>query len=104
MENTKKAEQLEMNEKVEAFFQYFTNDEVIARRPLRTCSAEVLETEDCYLLKSYNTLVAIIAKRTHQMADGLRYVYGYTATSAQHIAKFAKDYGAKEVWTWKEVK
>lgn len=99
----KKAEQAKVNDLVKVVFDCYADGKVIARKRLRSCSAWVLETEDCYLLKSYNTIVAIMAKNTHYMADGLRYVYGYTATSAQHISKFAKDYGAKEVWTWRAV-
>ena len=61
---------------------------------LRTCTAEVAETENYYILRSYNTLVACIEKSTDTLADVLRVVYGYTSTSAQHIAKFRHDYGA----------
>ena len=60
---------------------------------LRNCSATVLETEDYYFLKSYNTVIAFIDKESDTLYDILRYVYGYTATSAQHIAKFSSDYG-----------
>ena len=61
---------------------------------LRSCSALVYETENFYILRSYNTLfVAIIRKANAQCYDLLRYVYGYRATSAQHIAKFCRDYG-----------
>lgn len=61
---------------------------------LRTCTAEVAETENYYILRSYNTLVACIEKSTDTLADVLRLVYGYTSTSARHIAKFSHDYGA----------
>lgn len=64
-------------------------------RRLRYCSAEVAETENYYLLRSYNTIVAVIDKRTNELFDALRLVYGYTATSAQHITKFSHDYGAE---------
>lgn len=62
---------------------------------LRHCKACVYETDTWYLLKSYNTLVAAIRKTTGDCFDALRYVYGYTSTSAQHIAKFRNDYGCK---------
>ena len=61
-------------------------------RKLRTCQAKVSETPRYYILYSYNTLVAFIDKTTDTLYDVLRYVYGYTATSAQHISKFEKDY------------
>lgn len=60
---------------------------------LRSCTAWVFETEDYYILKSYETYVAVILKSADVMYDALRIVYGYTATSAQHISKFGHDYG-----------
>ena len=60
---------------------------------LRSCSAEVLTTEHYHFLKSYNTIIAFIDKNTDTCYDVLRYVYGYTSTSSQHIAKFRHDYG-----------
>lgn len=59
---------------------------------LRSCRAVVIETENYYILQSYRTSVAVIDKSTDTLYDVLRYVYGYTATSAQHISKFQKDY------------
>ena len=61
---------------------------------LRSCTAWVFETEDYYILKSYETYVAVILKSADVMYDALSIVYGYTATSAQHISKFSHDYGA----------
>ena len=62
---------------------------------LRTCQATVYAYENekgrVYILKSYNTIVAAIGA-SGRCYDFLRYVYGYTATSAQHISKFFKDY------------
>lgn len=60
---------------------------------LRTCQAYVYETPSFYVLRSYNTVVAIIEKSTDICYDFLRAVYGYTSTSAQHISKFVHDYG-----------
>lgn len=60
---------------------------------LRTCNAVVYETPNYYWLMSYKTIVAFIDKESDTLYDVLRLVYGYTATSAQHIAKFSKDYG-----------
>lgn len=68
---------------------------------LRTCNACVWETEHFYILQSYATMVAAIDKETGVMFDLLRYVYGYTATSAQHIEKFATDYGATSRYTYR---
>lgn len=68
---------------------------------LRTCQAYVYETPSFYVLRSYNTVVAIIEKSTDICYDFLRAVYGYTSTSAQHISKFDKDYGRGK-WGCKE--
>lgn len=68
---------------------------------LRSSNACVWETKHFYILQSYATMVAAIDKETNIMFDFLRYVYGYTATTAQHIAKFAKDYGATNRYTYR---
>ena len=72
----------------------------ISEQKLRNCTATVLEyrtSEDklVYLLKSYNTIVAMIDEDGDGI-DFLRYVYGYTATGAQHIRKFFDDYCREE--------
>lgn len=59
---------------------------------LRTSQAEVYETYGYTYLKSYNTIVAAIGHDDNICYDFLRMVYGYTATSAQHISKFMHDY------------
>ena len=70
---------------------------------LRSCSADVLETPSFFILRSYNTVVAVIDKDTGSTWDVLRMVYGYTTTSAQHIAKFSNDYGNGKRHTWREI-
>ena len=72
---------------------------------LRSCQACVYETENFFVLKSYDTIVAFIDKNTSQKFDVLRKVYGYTSTSAQHIAKFFQDYGDFRIstYTYREV-
>ena len=70
---------------------------------LRSCSAWVYRTYGYIVLKSYNTVVAVIDTDNYVCYDFLRYVYGYTNTSSQHISKFAKDYGAVKTLSWKEV-
>ena len=57
---------------------------------LRSCSAWVWETENFYVLQSYNTFIACIEKSTDICYDVLRRVYGYTATSAKHVSIFRK--------------
>lgn len=70
---------------------------------LRRCSADVYETDSFYVLRSYASCVAFIDKSTGMLYDVLRAVYGYTVTSAQHIAKFSHDYHATDRMTWREV-
>ena len=74
---------------------------------LRACNAYVYESPSFYVLRSYNTVVAIIEKSTGTCYDFLRLVYGYTSTSAQHISKFNNDYGSKwdcnKRFTYREV-
>lgn len=66
----------------------------IPYKRLRSCSATVYKLDPYIILKSYNTIIACIDTRTDTLYDFLRYVYGYTTTSAQHIAKFDHDFGA----------
>ena len=93
----KKSEQLSINRECEqAFAMAWDNEYVDADLEwtrLRNCTAWVAETENYIWLRSYNTIVAFIVKSTDTLYDILRYVYGYTSTSAQHIAKFRHDYG-----------
>lgn len=75
---------------------------------LRSCSAYVYETKHFKVLRSYNTIVAAVYYRTPEAApvfiDFLRLVYGYTSTSAQHIAKFKDDYCSNSgfFYTWRD--
>ena len=93
-----KNEQREINQQVLEYLQVY-NDWVNARnvapewKQLRSCSAEVAKIGNWYVLRSYRTIVAIIDIQTDTLVDFLRSVYGYTSTSAQHISKFARDYG-----------
>lgn len=74
---------------------------------LRKCSAVVLETENYFILRSYFTYIAAIEKKSNICADVLRHEYGYTSTSAQHIAKFKYDYSDKNraltLYIWRHV-
>lgn len=91
----KKSEQTKINNECLNAYKVFndTHENVINIKRLRTCSAKVLETPSYYILVSYSTPIAFIDKATDTLYDVLRHVYGYTSTSAQHIAKFSKDYG-----------
>lgn len=63
---------------------------------LNRCTAYVFETPNYYILQSYSTYVAVLHKDSNTLYDVLRIVYGYTATSCQHISKFGQKYGQGE--------
>lgn len=75
---------------------------------LRSCQAHVYTTTHFTVLRSYNTMVAAIYQRTPTAApifiDFLRLVYGYTSSSARHIAKFKHDYCGNSgfFYTWRD--
>ena len=108
-----KLEQLEINEECRAHYDaamaergkmpWVPDNKKSPWKRLRSCSARVLETPSYYILRSYNTVVAVIDKCTGNTWDVLRMVYGYTATSAQHIAKFSNDYGNGKRVIWREI-
>ena len=68
----------------------------------RHCTASYQPNRDesrqheLFLLCSYDTIVALVAidreTNRYTCVDFLRYVYGYTSTSAQHISKFFYDF------------
>ena len=56
---------------------------------LYSCNAEIWEFEGILVLVSYGTPIAVYMDEW-SLYDCLRVVYGYTATSSQHISKFKK--------------
>lgn len=66
----------------------FTNGKRRCR--LYSCNAEILECSGILILVSYDTPIAVFAPDDGSLYDCLRIVYGYTATSSQHISKFEK--------------
>lgn len=85
--------------KVNAYVEDIVNDINALMRTCETpinwvrlyhCSAETGAVGDWIILRSYSTIVAAYNVETDELFDFLRLVYGYTATSAQHIAKFRK--------------
>ena len=90
----KKSEQIKINKKVQMAIDDFNSQSLGAYdyKKLRTCNAAVFRRSHYWVLISYNTIVALIDSETDTLYDFLRLVYGYTATSAQHISKFNRDY------------
>ena len=56
---------------------------------LYSCNAEIWECTGILVLVSYGTPIAVYTDEW-SLYDCLRVVYGYTATSSQHISKFIK--------------
>lgn len=105
---TNKEKQLLENSLCKRFIEVWNNEdtmswELVHYTRLRSCTAHVRTYENkvtkkrVHLLESYNTIVAAVMPETGLALDFLRYVYGYTATSAQHISKFFHDYNAQEI-------
>ena len=69
-------------------YEVFNNCERI--RTLYYCNAEIWEYKGFLALVSYKTPIAVYSPDNATLYDCLRIVYGYTATSAQHISKFSK--------------
>ena len=59
------------------------------RCKLYSCNAEIWECNGILVLVSYGTPIAAYVNEW-SLYDCLRVVYGYTATSSQHISKFKK--------------
>lgn len=97
----KKEQQISINEQAYGIFNTALNEWLqnpIREQWLRSCKAKVYETENYYILVSYATPVACIEKSTNILVDVLRTEFYYTATSAQHISKFASDYLGIPKW------
>lgn len=106
----KKQEQLSINIEIELamdkFKDVFCNtpeDKMPPKIRLDYCQAWTQDFEGFTLLWSYNTAVAVYDKSTDTLYDVLRAVYGYTATSAKHIAKFRHMCNHANVLTYREV-
>ena len=106
----KKSEQLAINARVLHFLE--SNPDL--KKPavpssewkqLRTCSADFIHIGHYLVLRSYATVVAVYDMQNSTLYDFLRYVYGYTATSAQHISKFSHEFCERTTTrlTYKEV-
>lgn len=70
----------------------------LEEEPFRHCKATFGRIGKYIYLRSYNTVVAFINTVTGEGHDILRTEYGYTATSAQHIAKFFNHYCVSTVY------
>lgn len=71
--------------------------------PFRKCSAELIKSDKYIFLRSYRTLIAVYDIEENIVYDCLRYMYGYTSTSAQHISKFYHNMKANEMFRWERI-
>ncbi len=107
--NKKMIDQMVENEKVNSILNerdYIPYSRTVAQQTLNrlnNCQAWTYEVSYFAVLISYNTEVACIDMRTGICYDYLRKAYGYTATSAQHIAKFMKKFGATKKVTYRPI-
>lgn len=106
----KKQEQLSINSKIELAMDKWDDvlyntqhDKMPPKIRLNHCQAWTQDFEGFTLLWSYKTVVAFYDKSTDTLYDALRAVYGYTATSAQHISKFRNMCNPAHVLTYREV-
>ena len=106
----KKQEQLSINRKIEIdlgkHYDTFYNtpsDKMPPKTRLNHCQAWTQDFKQVTVLWSYKTAVAVYDKSTDTLYDVLRAVYGYTATSAKHIAKFRNMCNPAHVMTYREV-
>ena len=104
----KKAEQMTINAKVvEALNAYEKATEGLKpywEERLLSCQATVYGMGDYIALVSYSTLVAVYDCNKGVVFDFLRYVYGYTATSAKQISKFKREYAPNaDMLTYREI-
>lgn len=94
------------NNLVEQFYSNLDvpSEDITGSKQLYKCQARMYFTDYVVLLKSYNTFVAAFDINENTVYDFSRYVYGYTATTAQHVRKFAQYLKALQTITYKEVR
>lgn len=94
------------NQLVEQFYSNLDvpREDITCSKRLYQCQAQMYFTDYVVLLKSYDTFVAAFDIDESTVYDFSRYVYGYTATTAQHVRKFSNYMKALQTITYKEVR
>lgn len=82
---------------------FVPDDKMPPKKRLNHCQAWVQDFGFCTVLWSYNTVVAYYDNFHGTLYDVLRMKYGYTASSAQHIAKFRHLVRPTNELTYREV-
>ena len=104
----KKTDKINVNDTIldalDEYNKYCDTANCTAPHRLDYCTAETFNVGSRYtVLRSYNTIVAFYDHERDTLYDVLRYVYGYTATSAKHIAKFRNMMHAGTELRWERV-
>lgn len=105
MKNTNKIQvNATILEALDEYNKYCDTAYCTAPRRLDYCTAETFNVGSRYTtLRSYNTIVAFYDYEKDTLYDVLRYVYGYTSTSAKHIAKFRRMMNPGNELRWERV-
>lgn len=91
-------------EALEEYNKYSETAQSTTPHRLDYCTAETFNVGSRYtVLRSYKTIVAFYDHEENTLYDVLRYVYGYTATSAKHIAKFRNMMNPAAELRWERV-
>ena len=90
----KAREQQLINDTVNMFLDRRFDDIMLSRciDQLDSCTAWLGSYNGLIVLQSYQSKIAVYDSKNNVFYDFLRLVYGYTATSAKHIAKFRHKY------------
>ena len=101
----KQIEQYQTNEKILGLLSEYRTDYIYAQDTVNTdklfnCSASIIYGDCGIWLRSYRTVIGFIPYNEKTCYDFLRYVYGYTATSAQHIRKFMQKFNIERKVTY----
>ena len=82
-----------INKYAEKFNSFDDNKYYLNWKKFRNCSACIADNGDNIVLLSYRTIVALFDKESKTVFARGR----YSATTYQHVSKFAHDCGAKKV-------
>ena len=101
----KQIEQEQINTSIKDLLNKYLPDYVYAQDTVNTaklfnCTAGIIYGDCGIWLRSYKTVIAFIPYDEKTCYDFLRYVYGYTATSAQHIRKFMRKFNIERKVTY----
>lgn len=114
LEQSKKTNQLTINQFAEneyyfmqkQFYEHRKYNDFPTTKRLYKCNAYFYSIPGFIILESYATIIAFIDIEKRAFIDVLRFVYGYTSTSNQHMSKFKRlfDYAYDYEYSWRGIK